>query len=127
MNPRYVLMVCGLIVTLAALVAEEGGPLDSIASNAPAAPDEAAADTPQIAASGPPSPAEEFASGSDFGIGDYEIDDGGYGPAPVAAAPSQWASSAPGGTLAAQGGALTDEQLGVEKATGLAPIAITGA
>ena len=47
-------------------------------------------------------------------------------PAPADAAPSQWGSNAPSGTLAVQGGALTDEQLGVEKATGRAPVAISG-
>ena len=129
MNLRYVLALCGLILVLVNLIAGEGGPLDAFSgrsSNTTQGPatDEAqhvAADEPRV------STGRTFASGSDVGIGDYQSADGGYDPTPPAPPVSDFASSRQGLPWSNPNGALTDEQLGVEKATGLAPVIITGA
>ena len=66
-----------------------------------------------------------FASASDVGIGDYQADDGENGPT---SSPIEDAQFSFGNNTAASpftSGALTDEQLGVEKPTGLAPVDIT--
>lgn len=129
MNLRYVLAFCGLILVLVNLVAGEGGPLDAFSGRSPNAAEGAKREEPQrvAAAEQSVSPVPAFASGSDVGIGDYQSDDGGYDPTPQAAPVGDSAASRQGLPWSIPNGALTDEQLGVEKATGLAPVVIDGA
>jgi hypothetical protein len=128
-NLRYVLAVCGLIMVLVSVVAGEGGPLDTFSGRAPVAAEGPPAQEPQRVATTAPSVPQgaTFASGSDVGIGDYQADDGGYDPTPPAPPARDFASSRQGAPWSIPNGALTDEQLGVEKATGLAPANIAGA
>jgi hypothetical protein len=128
LNLRYVLALCGLILVLVNLVASEGGPLDAFSGRSPNAAQDPTTEEPQRVAvvQSSVSAGPAFASGSDVGIGDYQSDDGGYDPTPPPPVPDA-GSSHSGLTWSIPNGALTDEQLGVEKATGLAPVVFDGA
>lgn len=128
MNLRYVLAICGFILVLVNLVADEGGPLDAFTGGSSSTIEGPTTGEPQRVAAAHPSVSSgtTFASGSDVGIGDYQFDDGGYDPTPPPPVPSA-GSSHTGVPWSIATGALTDEQLGVEKATGLAPVIIEGA
>lgn len=127
MNPRHVLAVCGVIVLLVNFVAEEGGLLDTLADGAPPTakePPASVSQRPRSIDSGATAKVA-FASASDLGIGDYQADDGADGPPSLPAEDAQFSYGKDTAASRFPNGALTDEQLGVEKPTGLAPVNIT--
>lgn len=127
MNPRHVLAVCGVIVLLVNFVADEGGVLDTVADGAsPTAPDSTVSASRRLRSLDSGTTANgAFASASDVGIGDYQADDGASEPNSTWGEDAQFSYGNGAAASRFTSGALTDEQLGVEKPTGLAPLDIT--